>query len=258
MGTLRKRTLQRSKERVAKMTSDIYQNELVEKQTNIARDIKTGKRFLGSTGEFLGFLKKNDTYGKTVEATALLKAAYKMLQQTERDLAKKEKRIKDLESILTIDELTGITNRRGFYANFKGELDRTNRAQNTGGLLIMIDLDYFKTINDTFGHLAGDEALRTVALFLKSTVRPMDLVARMGGDEFIILMPNTSIAKAMKRAKKIGNDLNALTFDWKGSTVHIHGSLGLKEYSQGDTIESIIEQADKGMYKNKKERQTKH
>ncbi len=235
------------------MTSDIIQNENILKKQNT-----TSKGFLESTGDILGFLKKNDSpkqgSKQKSETTELLKTAYRMLRKTESKLSEKEARIRELENMLTIDELTQITNRRGFYSRFESELDRTNRGENKGGLLIMIDLDHFKSINDTFGHLAGDEALKIVAQFMKSTVRPMDVVARMGGDEFIILMPNTDIAKAMNRARRIGNALNDLSFDWNGTTIHLHASLGLKEYEQGDTIETIIEQADKGMYENKENR----
>ena len=80
----------------------------------------------------------------------------------------------------------------------------------------------------------------------------MDVVARLGGDEFIILMPNSSIGKAMIRARKLGNALNDLSFDWKGETIRLQASIGLKEYVRGDTIENIIDQADQGLYKDKK------
>lgn len=186
--------------------------------------------------------------------TDLLKMAYNRLKKAEHDLAAKTQRIEELERILTVDELTGLTNRRGFYKHFEAELDRVNRGQNKGGLLIMIDLDRFKAINDTFGHAAGDEALRIVGSFLKSNIRPMDCAARLGGDEFILLFSNTCIDLAMTRAKKIGENLNALGFDWEGTHITLHGSLGLKEFKQGDTIEAIIADADTGMYENKAHR----
>lgn len=196
-------------------------------------------------------------WGRPVEPshlTNLLKSAYARLKKAERDLETKTKRIAELEQILTVDELTGLTNRRGFYKTFEAELDRVNREQNKGGLLIMIDLDRFKTINDTFGHAAGDKALQVVGAFLQSNIRPMDCAARLGGDEFILLMSNTCIELAMDRAKKIGQNLNALGFDWEGTHITLHGSLGLQEFHEGDTIERIIAEADHGMYENKAER----
>ena len=123
----------------------------------------------------------------------------------------------------------------------------------------MIDLDHFKTINDTFGHLAGDEALKTVGAFLLSTIRDMDIAARIGGDEFILLFSNTSIAQAMQRIKTLGTELNNLSFEWEGKTIKLHASLGLKEYKQSDSIDGIIEDADKRMYQDKKSKaQTRH
>ncbi|MGN7437749.1 MAG: GGDEF domain-containing protein [Alcanivorax sp.] len=236
------------------MTSEIVYEQYIQAGSKKGGSHKPNKGFMQTTSNFLGLGKKSADRKSASNVKSLLQTAYKKLQEAEHELAQKEKRIRELESILTIDELTGVTNRRGFYNRFEAELDRTNRGENDGGLLIMIDLDYFKAINDTFGHLAGDEALKCVARFLNAAVRPMDVVARMGGDEFIILMPNTSIPKAMARAKNLGNELNSLTFSWNDSTVHINGSLGLKEYARGNTIQGIIQQADAGMYANKKDR----
>ena len=215
---------------------------------------------LGSPRELFSFLRKTSPSTSMQTSTEeLLKSAYKMLEHAERDLSEKDQRIKALENIITTDELTRLMNRRGFFAAFKGELDRTNRQNNKGGLLIMVDLDHFKTINDTFGHLAGDEALKTVGAYLLSTVRDMDLAARVGGDEFIILFSNTSIEASLERARQLGEELNTLTFEWEGTTIKIQASLGLKEYKQGDTIEGIIKEADKGMYENKEsKRHTRH
>ena len=205
------------------------------------------------------FMRDGALLAQQTGTNDLLKAAYEMLAQAERQIETKDRRIADLESVLTIDELTGLTNRRGFYEAFEREIDHTNRGNNEGGLLIMIDLDQFKTVNDTFGHLAGDEALRTVAAFLQGTIRNMDVAARLGGDEFIVLMPNTSIKKATKRAQKLRDDLNGLSFKWDGEMIDIRGSLGLQEYKTGDTIYTIIEQADKGMYRSKEgKKQTRH
>ncbi len=226
------------------MTADIIQNNLIQKQSITKRSI------FASSLDVFGFLKREEM-DATLNAHDLLKAAYKKLQAAESDLAQKTQRISELEKILTIDELSQLENRRGFLTRFKCELERTNRKENMGGLLVMIDLDHFKAINDTFGHSAGDEAIRVVGSYLKNTARNMDCTARLGGDEFIILMPNTSMDIAFDRAHKIGQNLNNLNFKWNGNKVLIRASIGLKEYKRGDTIESIIEDADNNMYADK-------
>ncbi len=233
------------------MTSDIVQNRFIAKSQASGHEKRS---FLPSTKEFFNIFTKEESNLPQSDMQDLLKTAYKMLEQADKDLVEKDRRIQKLENILTIDELTGLTNRRGFFQAFKREIDRTNRGENNGGLFIMIDLDYFKTINDTFGHRAGDAALKAVGNFLNNQVRDMDVAARIGGDEFIILFPNTSITKAMKRAHKLGKELNKLRLEWEGATINIHASLGLKEYKTGQTIESIIEDADKSMYQNKEEK----
>lgn len=226
------------------MTADIIQHNLIQKQGETKRSI------FASPLDVFSFLKREELDAR-LNAHDLLKAAYKKLQAAESDIARKTQRISELEKILTIDELSQLENRRGFLTRFKSELERTNRKENLGGLLVMIDLDHFKTINDTFGHSAGDEAIRVVGAYLKNTARSMDCTARLGGDEFIILMPNTSMDIAFDRAHKIGQSLNNMSFKWNGNKILIRASIGLKEYKRGDTIESIIEDADNSMYADK-------
>ncbi len=240
------------------MTSDIVQNKHTHKRQNKLSNNNAPIISL----DILNFFKKEQQspvtstpVAKPKNSTELLKVAYKMLSQAEKKIEEKNKIIASLEKIITIDELTGLTNRRGFYEAFKREVDLTNRGYNKGGLLIMIDLDYFKQINDNFGHQAGDDALRKVGDFLKSTVRNMDVAARIGGDEFIILFPNTDISKSMKRAHRLEKDLNELSIKANNKSINIKASIGLKEYKQGDSIESIIADADSKMYESKAKRQ---
>lgn len=231
------------------MSIDLLQNKFTQKRHDNLGVISNSR-------DFFNFLKKNERTQTDTDVQDLLKSAYTMLERAEKDLAKKNARIHDLEAMLTTDELTGLTNRRGFYKHFVRELDRTNRGENEGGLLIMIDLDFFKEINDTFGHLAGDEALKLVGQFLQQFMRSYDVAARLGGDEFIVLMPNTNTAKALQRAQLLEKELNALSFDFNGTMINIHGSLGLREYAQGDTVDTIINEADQDMYKQKETRKT--
>ncbi len=192
-----------------------------------------------------------------VDVKELLKAAYRAIARSEKTIAAQAQRIESLESLLTTDELTGITNRRGFFQALSREMDRVNRDLNEGGLLIMIDLDHFKAINDTHGHQAGDACLKAVADFLMGEVRAMDTAARLGGDEFILLFPRTNREKAMKRAQNMALRLNALKVEWNGLSFPIKASVGLRNFVAGDRIEDILESADLDMYEQKQERKAR-
>ena len=190
----------------------------------------------------------------TKAALATIRTLQDDMSDLQDELTKSHNRIRTLEQVATTDELTGLTNRRGFLDLFEKELDRTNREQVKGGLLIMIDMDNFKSINDTYGHLAGDEALRLTAQTMQAHIRKMDLAARMGGDEFVLLLSNADPIGAVDRAQKLVRKLNALTMKWDGERVPVRASLGLQSYGKGDTVETVFAKADKLMYQAKKER----
>jgi len=191
----------------------------------------------------------------------LTKAALSAIRNLQTDLGsanaeliRRQNRINTLEQIATTDELTGVTNRRGFMDMFDREIDRTNRGQTQGGLLIMIDMDNFKAINDTYGHGAGDAALRLTAQTLQAHIRRMDVAARIGGDEFVLLFANADPVGAVDRAQKLARKLNALTLKFDGNRIPVRASLGIQRYAKGDSIETIFTAADALMYKAKGER----
>lgn len=195
-------------------------------------------------------VSKKDAIGSS--SYILIKWLLSLLDDSSAKLAKAQSRIAELERQSTHDDMTGILNRRGFFENFAKEIDRTDRSHSQGGLLIMVDLDNFKNINDTYGHQAGDAALKLVAKTLVTSSRTMDSCARLGGDEFVLLLTDTAREKALARAQNLIKQLNSLSLVWYGAEIPVRASLGLKDYKKGDTIEAIFDEADAQMYDNKR------
>jgi diguanylate cyclase (GGDEF)-like protein len=196
---------------------------------------------------------ERDGWWRTMSATiAMIRHSHRMMDDAKKVIAAQEQRIRELEQQCTVDELTGLLNRRGFFHDFSAEMDRTNRGHSMGGLLILIDLDNFKAINDTYGHQAGDAALRLVAKALSSDCRIMDSCARLGGDEFVLLLANTERDRCLTRVQNLIKKLNSLSLTWYGQDIPVRASLGLKDYKKGDTTETTFANADERMYSNKK------
>ena len=198
-------------------------------------------------------LEKDGAWRSMGATLALLKQAAKTIEDAEQQIMFQRKRIENLQKLSNTDELTGLHNRRGFIHTFERELDRVERDKSQGGLLIMIDLDNFKAINDTYGHKAGDTALRVVAKALEEDIRTMDIAARLGGDEFVLLFVNTTRKQALARAQQLIQALNNISFIWHGTEIPVRASLGLKEYRKGSQIENLFAQADANMYANKRQ-----
>ncbi len=203
-------------------------------------------------------LEKDGAARKIGATVALLKHAFKVIERAEAIMTAQEERITQLEAMATTDELTGIGNRRGFYDAFVRELDLCDRDLSRGGLLLLVDLDNFKTINDTYGHQAGDACLRLVARTLGAAIRKMDYAARLGGDEFVLLLSNTEKDIAAGRAQMIAWQLNNLSLGWHGTEIPLHASVGLRGYSKGDVADQVFGAADAALYEDKDMRRRGH
>ena len=156
----------------------------------------------------------------------------------------------DLRKISITDSLTDLYNRRFFQDRINEEIERSRRH----GLpvsLIMLDIDNFKQYNDTYGHLAGDEALRLTAATVKSSVRNIDRVARYGGEEFAVILPMTEIAAARDIAERIRSGVAGRYFpdDALRATVKLTASLGIASFPQhADNLFDLVGNADKALY----------
>lgn len=145
------------------------------------------------------------------------------------------------------DPLTGLSNRRGFWENGVTEIERAFRYHRPLSLL-MVDIDYFKDINDDFGHQAGDDVLCAVADCIMETARQTDLKARWGGDEFIILLGETNKEEAAEMAERLSLWVEGRNM---GVPVNVTLSTGIAELNPEDTLELLIKRADKALYSAK-------
>jgi diguanylate cyclase (GGDEF)-like protein/PAS domain S-box-containing protein len=146
------------------------------------------------------------------------------------------------------DALTGIANRTHFNLIFEHALHTAQRGE--GALsIVFFDIDHFKNVNDTYGHLAGDEVLRHIARLVKSTLRQSDMVARWGGEEFILLLPNTSLDSAARVAENLRAIIEHETFD---VVEHISCSFGVSVLRENETDDELLQRVDELLYQAKK------
>lgn len=145
------------------------------------------------------------------------------------------------------DPLTGLANRFGFDQQLENELERFERYA-TPFSLCVADIDFFKRVNDDFGHLAGDKCLRLVAKILRSNLRGVDFVARIGGEEFVILMPSTHAEAARQAAENVRMALEQSPFNFQSRPIQITISIGVAEVKAKDTADTLFGRADRCLY----------
>ncbi|WP_372706313.1 GGDEF domain-containing protein [Brevundimonas sp.] len=151
------------------------------------------------------------------------------------------------------DVLTNVLNRRGFIAAMKSAMAFSQR-HGTPAVLLYLDLDGFKSVNDTLGHAAGDAALVHIANLLADNLRESDAVGRLGGDEFGLLMLNAGLNGGRDKASRLAEALAAETFTWNGRTATLGGSFGVRAFNGHSDPEVWLAEADAAMRVRKRRR----
>lgn len=178
-----------------------------------------------------------------------------MMLQTQQQTATLQQQNEQLREQATTDRLTGLSNRADFEHRSASLWEAAN-TNNTPLSLIMIDLDKFKSINDTHGHPAGDEVLRSVGKILKNTVRPMDVLARFGGEEMVLMLPDTPRVVAAAIAESLRLAISSRPVVAEGVKIPVTASLGVASSEPGSPVSSVahlIKAADLALYQAKKD-----
>ena len=174
------------------------------------------------------------------------------LQELESEASDLRTRLRVEHSLAMRDCLTGLPNRLAFNERIDQEISRWKRFNQPFSLVVW-DIDHFKSINDRFGHKAGDKALTVIAERLLSSIRETDFVARFGGEEFVMILSGTGREPALKVADKIRVAVENCAFNSQGKPVKITISGGVSEFVQGDTHDALFERTDQALYRAKNE-----
>lgn len=171
-----------------------------------------------------------------------------------------EDEIERLRHLVYYDELTGLLNRRGFLREAGAEFHLVSYGMSTverrvGAQIpfavVFCDLDDFKGINDTHGHAAGDRALQVAATTLQQSLRHGDVVARWGGEEFVVALVGAGATNAERIAEKLRKNLEQAQVVHDGTHISLTGSFGVASYEHEESLEKVIERADRAMYASK-------
>jgi diguanylate cyclase (GGDEF)-like protein len=159
---------------------------------------------------------------------------------------------KELEEIAFTDSLTGILNRRHFLELAEGQIDRVKRLSNDAFVAIF-DIDHFKEVNDTYGHIIGDKVLKCLTERVKGTIRPYDLFSRYGGEEFILLIPDITETNAVNHMERIRLAINNRPMVFEDTQITVSASFGLVSVISAGNLENAIKYSDEALYQGKNE-----
>lgn len=161
----------------------------------------------------------------------------------------------EIKKLATIDDLTRLNNRRNFFELAEREFKLHKRYRNIQALsMIMLDVDDFKKVNDTYGHYIGDDVLRTVAEKCIETLRETDIIGRYGGEEYTIILPQTGRKEAQRVAERLKKNISEQPIIFNGMNIYVTVSIGVAvlDDSSINTLEELLQRADIALYEAKK------
>ncbi len=230
--------------------------------SSAGKDMSQFGKSLARFSERIDAVEDKETFRATVKSLMLevknveksSEILEKKLRHTNEQVEMLEEKLKEVQQHATVDPLTNLFNRRAFKERLAQQMDRT--MQEGGDLsLAIIDIDHFKRVNDTFGHLTGDDLLRIIAKTLKDFVKGKDLVCRYGGEEFVVLLPDTPLIGAITVTETIRKHFSQMSWKQKSTGLSMGKvtlSAGVALFRPGETMESFIQRADVALYQSKK------
>ncbi|EJK99257.1 diguanylate cyclase (GGDEF) domain protein [Pseudomonas fluorescens Q2-87] len=184
------------------------------------------------------------------EVSARLKSLAERVALMEQDAQVVRENLEEQRQKALVDPLTGLPNRAAWSERLEHEVAKWQQHGNSL-LLAMLDLDHFKRINDNYGHLAGDRVLKLIASVLRKRLRGGDFIARFGGEEFVLLVPDTPLASGVKLAEALRAAIESCPFHFKGEPVTVTVSMGMTAFKPGEHSDSVIKRADQALYRAK-------
>ena len=194
----------------------------------------------------------NEKYEKLLEEFRKLEIEF---QKTKRALEIREIEVKSIlvqaHELANVDSLTFLPNRRKIIVELQEEVIRSNRY-GTPLSISILDIDHFKKVNDTYGHTTGDETLRSVAARLREHIRHPDTIGRYGGEEFLIVLPNSKAEAAAKQATRLCNDIRNTQIEANNKVLSVTVSIGIAQFRVGqENWEGFLHRADEALYQAK-------
>lgn len=219
-------------------------------EVRVARDLEPLKQLIATRVETIADqvrqfrAREEGRFLEQSERTQRMNARVAELERQSRDL---HRSLHQERRRARLDSLTGIPNRISFDERLVEELERWKRFRNPVAVLVW-DIDRFKDINDTYGHRAGDRVLREVAKCFEGRLRSTDIVARFGGEEFVMLLVGTQLADAERKANDLRHAVADLKFHFRGAPIRVTVSCGITELRDGDEPGEVFDRADKALY----------